>query len=201
MSKTKEQWIDEAIRNYKARRYEQALSACECALQLDVTFARALHGKGLILTQQKKYLEALEAYHKACQLAPQSAKIYFDIAELFYIKKNYEESYKSYKMAIQLDRRYEQIYKKKLQQLVDKAFNLRRKKLKDEAITAFQQVIDFNPHNKFARGALIQLQDEQLFSNLRSLSAIQDQQTNNEKPRYIAKTHPFNCRCKDCFNY
>src|SRR5581483_8963924 len=82
LNKTKEQWIDEAIINYKEKSYDKALSSCECAIQLDATFARAFHGKGLILTQQKNYTGAFEAYNKACQLAPQSAKIHFDIAEL-----------------------------------------------------------------------------------------------------------------------
>src|SRR5437763_6907845 len=83
--KTKEQWVEEGISYYKAHRYQEALIACEYAIQLNPTYARAHHGKGLILSKMKEYKEAREAYKQAWKFAPDNAKIYLDMGELLYI--------------------------------------------------------------------------------------------------------------------
>ncbi|SRR6266567_1946862 len=212
LGKTKDQWLDEAIRNYRAGSYEEALSACQYAIQLDATFARAFHGRGLILTRQKKYTDALYAYHKACMLAPENAKIHFDLGELFYILKRYEESYESYKTAIQLDRKYQQIYNKRLKVLIDRACNLRKQGLRDEVTTAFQQVLLFNPHNDSANSYFQESQDRRSYVDSGYYTLYEGNSAsssklgggvdyNNEWNVNLGTVHPFNCRCRDCIEY
>lgn len=73
-SKTKEQWLREGITYYNAKGYEESLTACEKALQLDPRYAQAYYGKGLALSKLERYEEALLAYERAIQLDPDYIK-------------------------------------------------------------------------------------------------------------------------------
>ena len=92
MDKSAKQYVNIAARYYNTGYYKDALAACEYAIQLDPTCARAYHGKGLVLIQRKRYEEALEAFQKASQLASENAKVHADMAELLYIRRDYENS-------------------------------------------------------------------------------------------------------------
>ena len=59
--KSKEQYLSEGIAYYKAKQYQLALEACERAIQLDCTYARAFHGKGLALAGLGRNAEAVKA--------------------------------------------------------------------------------------------------------------------------------------------
>lgn len=82
MGKTIRHYLREAIDYYKLGQYDEALIACENAILLDPQFARAYHGKGLILVKQEKYNEAFESYQRAYQLDPRNAKLIIDRAKL-----------------------------------------------------------------------------------------------------------------------
>lgn len=118
-AKTKDAWLKEAIDHYKAAHYEEALFACEQAIALDPTFARAYHGKGLILTYLQKYTDALSSYEKARQLAPNKAKIYADLAELFMLLHDEEKARENYKQAFKLDESYKDAYFTAMKPLID----------------------------------------------------------------------------------
>lgn len=209
LNKTKEQWTEEATKNYKERKYAEALIACEQAIKLDATYARAFHGKGLILTRQKRYAEALEAYNKANQLEPGNAKLLFDMGDLFYRLKNYEKSFNFYKRAIQLDRKYEQLYNKRLRYLIDKTCNLREKELRNKISIALEQVLIIDPHDTSTRRALTEIKNYPFGSyslGPYSFWADSNRSTNRSFHSYelgtnTIKVHPFNCRCKDCIEY
>ena len=158
MSKSIEQHLEDAIRHYRAAQYQEGLTACNNAVQLDPKCARAYHGRGLIFVQQKKYEEAFDDYQKSCQLEPKNAKLHADIGELLYILNDYEKSRLSYNEAIQLDRRYEAVYQRKTREFVDKALNLNNRGLQNEAITSLQQGLHFNPANERATSILSTLQ-------------------------------------------
>ena len=118
MSNTTKQYIEDAIRYYKKQRYQEALEAFEQAIQIDPVSVKALHGKGVILTEMKEYKQAIESYEQASKLAPDIAKIHLDMAEVCYMLKDYEKSSLSFRKAIQLDRTYELVYWDKTQALV-----------------------------------------------------------------------------------
>src|SRR5260370_15634 len=158
-------WIKEGIGHYNAKRYKECLYACERAIQLDPDCAEAYYGKGLALAQQKRYGEALIAYQKASHLAPESAKIHAAMAELFYNIGDYENSGLSYKKAIQLNSQFEAVYVEKSKMLLDKAIGLHASYRYDPykcdlAISAFREVLLFNPDNAIALTEIEEIQRE-----------------------------------------
>ena len=76
LQKTKEQWVKEAITDYKAERYEKSLAACEQAIQVDPQYTNAHNGKGLSLNGLALYEKALLAFEQALQLDPHYARAY-----------------------------------------------------------------------------------------------------------------------------
>jgi tetratricopeptide (TPR) repeat protein len=225
LEKTKEQWLSEALNHYKEERHEEALKACERALKIDPTFSRALHGKGLILKHQKRYKEALGAYDLVLEIDKENAKIYADKADLLYLLKDFSLAREAYQAAIHLDEKYEQVYRKNLHHLFVKARDLSRQNLIDQAITACEDALSFAPEHDFAKSTLSKLQKEKeqqkkyksrfvrydppsevhSVSYGRSHEAIENQKWNNQWQIDLSKVspdaHPFNCRCKDCYNY
>jgi tetratricopeptide (TPR) repeat protein len=103
LSKSKKQYIEDAISYYKAQRYHEALAAFEQAILIDPNCVKALHGRGVIFASLKQYREAIESYEQASKLAPDVAKIHLDMAETFYAMQDYEKSGSSYREAIRLD--------------------------------------------------------------------------------------------------
>ncbi len=116
--KTKEEWLEQGIVFFKARKYKEALAACEHALLLDVTYSRAYHGMGLTYTKMKDYGKALDAYEGASQLDSSNAKLAFDMGELLFILKDYRGGRVHYKRAIKLDRKYESFYRDRMSKLI-----------------------------------------------------------------------------------
>ena len=170
-------WIKEGIGHYNAERYKECIDACERAIQIDPDCARAYHGKGLALAQQKRCEEALIAYQKASHLAPENAKIHADMAELFYNMGDYEKSGLSYKKAIQLDSQFEIVYGEKSKVLLDMALDKARKSRNpylralytyDKVISAFREVLLFNPDDAIALAEIEKIQRE------RGLALVQD---------------------------
>lgn len=158
-------WIKEGIGHYNAKRYKECLDACERAIRLNPDCKEAHYGKGLALAQQKRYGEALIAYQKASHLAPESAKIYAAMAELYYNVSDYEKSGLSYKRAIQLDSQFEAVYAERLKMLLDKASGLHATYRYDPyrcdlAISAFREVLIFNPDNVNALTEIKEIQRE-----------------------------------------
>lgn len=123
------QCIEEALRYYSKCQYQDALIACNQAIQLVPNYSRAYHGKGLILVQQQKYEEALANYRKACELMPERANIHAEMAKLLYILKDYKNSYQSFTKAIRIDSKYELLYREKLRELIEEAFSALKTKI------------------------------------------------------------------------
>lgn len=183
MNTSIEKYISKAIEYYNAGNYKDALAACEQAIQREATSARAYHGKGLALIQQKMHKEALEAFQMASELAPENAKIHADMAELFFTRHEYNKASQAYERAIQLDNRYKDSYEEKLNRLINRAFRLRNPYSREAAITAFRKVLLFDPENEIARAELIKLQKVMATLSFHSLG----------------ETHYANCTCPQCW--
>ncbi len=195
--KTREQWIEEGVTHYKAQRYKEALVACKRAIQLDPTYARAYHGRGLAFFRLKYYGDALKSYEQACQLDPNNAKIHNDIGELFYILGNYGKAYTSYTRAVQLNNKYESVYLARARALVDEACRWQSRRYVTEAITAFKKAELFNPKDLHVRSMLALLQPERSIEpSIRTLDISVHQ---NDKPSVWI--HPFNCTCAECYEF
>jgi len=204
LSKSKKQYIEDAISYYKEQRYREALEAFEQAIQIDPDCVKALHGRGAILTQMKEYKKALESYEQAFKLAPHIAKIHLDMAEV---------SGLHYKKAVELDRSYETGYRNKTQELFYKAGELRFHGQRDEAIAAFQAILLFDPAHEGAKQALSELQNTRTSVTYSSsyfddFYSYQSQPSRSQPEREAMENnqwdlrpsiHPANCRCAQCW--
>src|SRR5260370_6949 len=110
-SKTKEQWLQEGITYYNAKSYEESLTACEKALQLDPRYAQAYYGKGLALSKLERYDEAREVYKNAVRFVSSQSQDYAVHAIFLFREgirlfelKHYEEALDVYEIAIWLQR-------------------------------------------------------------------------------------------------
>ena len=101
--KTKKQWLDTSNDLYNAKRYQDALYACEQALRNDPDNADVYNLKGDVLSDLKRYGEALTAFERAIQLDPNSATAYKNKGVTLKNLKHYEEALANYERAIQLD--------------------------------------------------------------------------------------------------
>jgi tetratricopeptide (TPR) repeat protein len=158
LEKTKEQLLDEAVKYYEEECYEEALKTCQRAISNYPTYARAFHGKGLILIKQKKYREALVAYNTACELDKGNAKAYSERGALLFALEDFYSSRQSYIVAMRLNKKYEEVYKRKTQDLVNRAKKLCKQDSLNKSITALEHILAFDPNNEFAKSNLKELQ-------------------------------------------
>lgn len=161
LQKTKEEWLEQGIALLKARKYREALKACEYASQLDPACSRAYHGMGLIYTQMKDYRKAFDAYTRAVQLDPDNPKIAFHLREFYFTVKDYERAQARYKKAIKLNPIYWPFYITRIQSLVDNALlmQIHKDEYSDKAITmAFKNVLSLDPNNTQALSFFTELE-------------------------------------------
>jgi tetratricopeptide (TPR) repeat protein len=222
LSKSKQQYIKDAIRYYQVGRYQAALWAFEQAIQIDPNCVKALHGRGIIFTRMREYEKALKAFEQALKLAPDIAKIRVDMAGvLLSIYKDYQKAGLLYKKAAELDKRYKAVYHHKARQLFDRAHDLFIRyqfhgfqEERNEAITAFQQVLLFDPTHEGAKQALSELQNTRTsvtygssyffddfysYQSQPSRSQLEREAMENNQWDLPPSIHPANCRCAQCW--
>ena len=181
--KMKQQWIEEGIARYKEQRFKEALEAFEHAIQIDPVSVKALHGRGIILTQLKEYKKAIESYKQASQLAPKIAKIYLDMAEVFYLLEDYAKSGTYYRKAIELNGSLTQIYFDKVETLLKKAYLWEQQECYEDeqyeqALVTYENILAFDPMNDHAKryvnsakGKLLVTKGDALFEQKRYAEA------------------------------
>src|SRR5436305_12691263 len=98
--------IEEGASHYRAKRYEEALSAYKRAIQFNSDNAAAYVGKGDSFLKLKSYEEALYAYEKAIKLDPNNASAYNGVCYAFsHLGYSYDEALRAHEKAIQLNPR------------------------------------------------------------------------------------------------
>jgi Flp pilus assembly protein TadD len=98
-----EAWKTEAIEHARARRWQEALGAIDCALAFTPTDARAHNNRGVILTELGRRDEALAAYREAIRLEPAFAKAHNDLGLALYHHGSLDEARVAFDEAIRLD--------------------------------------------------------------------------------------------------
>ncbi len=146
LSKTKEQWLEEADGHYHARRYTQALTAYEYVIQLDPKFAPAYNSKGKILRRLKRDEEAMAAYEQAIRLEPSNPDFHNNKGNTLRGLKRDEEALISYELATRLAPQ-NTIFQ------INRGKVLRDLKHYEEALHAYEEAIrlkpaDANLHNQ-----------------------------------------------------
>ncbi len=133
------------------KRCEEAMAACEHAIQLDPTDIEAHVYKGFVLTELERHKEALAAFEYAIQLDPTYVLAHTNKGAALTELKRYEEALAAFEYAIQLDPTYVLAYANKGALL----FELKRY---EEALAAFEYAIQLDPTYVLAyanKGALL----------------------------------------------
>jgi len=133
-----QRWLDTGYDLYNAKRYQDALYACEQALRNDPDNASVYNLKGDVLSDLKRYGEALTAFERAIQLDPNSATAYKNKGITLKNLKHYEEALTAYERAIQLDPTLAPTYNSKGSVLL--ALNRYQ-----DAFTAYERAIQLDP--------------------------------------------------------
>ena len=133
-----QRWLDTGYDLYNAKRYQDALYACEQALRNDPDNASVYNLKGDVLSDLKRYGEALTAFERAIQLDPNSATAYKNKGMTLKNLKHYEEALTAYERAIQLDPTLAPTYNSKGSVLL--ALNRYQ-----DAFTAYERAIQLDP--------------------------------------------------------
>ncbi len=128
---------------YRIKRHDEALKACERALQLKPNDWTAHYNKGLILDDLQRHKEALNAYTRALQLNPDATDAYNNQGLVLRKLGQYQEALTAFEHAIQLQPNNAVTHYHKGQVL----YLLQRY---EEALTAYAQAIRLNPSEETA---------------------------------------------------
>lgn len=85
----------------RLRRYDDALSSCERALELDSSESAAYECQGLVLKRLRKADGAITAFSKAIELAPEYGKVYIDRGHIHHLLGRFEEAVRDYTSALE----------------------------------------------------------------------------------------------------
>jgi tetratricopeptide (TPR) repeat protein len=118
--------------------YEEALEACDSAIELDPDFAYPWNGKGNVLSDQKRYDEAIAAYDRAIELDPTFAYPWYGKGIVLREQKRYDEAVAAYDRAIELNPDFACPWN-------GKSIALRELKLCAEALAACDRAIELDP--------------------------------------------------------
>ena len=143
LQKPAQQCLAEGNDLYKAKRYEEALVACEQAIRLDPSYVLAYYNKGYVLHELKRYEEALVAYEQAIRLAPNNAGTYHNKGSVLRDLKWYKEALVAFEQAIRLDPNNAAAYH-------NQGYILHELKRYEEALVAYEQAIRLDLNNAAA---------------------------------------------------
>jgi tetratricopeptide (TPR) repeat protein len=136
-NKSKEKWLKEVVTNLQSDRYQEAVVACDQAIELDPNSAIAYGAKGAALSCLGRYEEALASCERALQLAPKLPAPYMVKGAALNGLGRYEEALASSERALQLVRNYKEA-------LVSKGVALNGLKRHEEALVTFDQAIQLD---------------------------------------------------------
>ncbi len=149
---TKKPWLDTGNDFYKAKRYREALYACEQGLQLDPNNASIYNLQGNVLCDLMRYKDALTAFERAIQLDPNSATAIKNKGFILDKLMRYQEALAAYEQALQLDPKSAVAHASKGSIL----FTLKRYQ---EALAAYEQALQLDPSNAdiyYNKGRMLQ---------------------------------------------
>jgi tetratricopeptide (TPR) repeat protein len=108
-----DQLKDESFYDFLEKRYLEALTVYEQAIDIDPYNALAYSNKGYALFALKRYEEALRAYEEAVQLDPENVMIYNGKGKALHKLHFYEEALVAHNEAIRIDPDLAEAYREK----------------------------------------------------------------------------------------
>jgi tetratricopeptide (TPR) repeat protein len=136
--KTKEQWLNEGVRHFDAKRYEQAITDYDHAIELDSQYTLAYFNRGNAYYGLKRYWQAIADYDRVIQLDPQYTDAFINRGNACYTLIKLERAIADYDRVIQLDPQYTLAYFNR----GNTYFGLKRY---EQAIADYDRVLQLDP--------------------------------------------------------
>jgi len=131
-------WNDKCVELCSHGRYDEALQACNKAIELRPDYAIAWGNKGSTLHRLGRYDEALQAYNKAIELDPDHPELWNGKGSTLNDLGRYDEALQAYNKAIELDPDYANPW-------ANKGTALSHLNRDDEALQACNKAIELDP--------------------------------------------------------
>lgn len=132
----------------EAKKFEEALSSCAKAIELNPKEYRAYALSGYAYQAQRKLKSASEAFAKAIELRPDIKELYLSKSQVDFFRNAHEEALSAAKQAVKLDPRYAKAH------LMVGMLLRWDKQRQAEAITAYETALSINPQLWSAYGEL-----------------------------------------------
>ncbi|MFZ3149172.1 MAG: tetratricopeptide repeat protein [Methanothrix sp.] len=131
-------WVDQSVALIKQSKYDEAIQACDKAIELEPEYAMPWNNKGSALAVQGKYNESIPAYDKAIELDPKFAWPWNNKGSSLASQGKYNESIPAYDKAIELDPKYAMAWN-------NKAISLNYLGKYNDALKAYEEAIRLDP--------------------------------------------------------
>jgi tetratricopeptide (TPR) repeat protein len=118
--------------------YNQAISDCTKAIEIDPRIAEAYYSRGRAWAMKDDYDEAISDYNKAIEIDPRIAEAYYSRGRAWAMKDDYDEAISDYNKAIEIDPRYAEAY-------YSRGRALAKKNDYDEAIVSYRKAVELKP--------------------------------------------------------
>ena len=122
------------------KRYDEALSDYNKAIELKPDYAMAYNDRGLLFVRKERYDEALSDYNKAIRLEPQNESSYTNRGIILAMKKDYEGAIKDFDKAIELHPDNPEGY-------ANRALSLQNENRLTDAMKDYDKVIELKPNS------------------------------------------------------
>ena len=120
------------------KKYDEKLSACDRALEIDPDCAVAWNNKGTALGDLRRYDEAIECHNRALQIAPDCAETWNNKGLILYKLRRYGEAIRCYVRGLEINPYYALAWN-------NKGLALYHLGSCDEAIDCYDRSLEINP--------------------------------------------------------
>ena len=143
MSKTVEEYLNEARKEFHLDNLDKANKLYDKAIGLDKKCKEAYFEKGACLYGLQKYNEAIKAYDEAIEIDKEYKDAYFGKGVCLDVQQKYNEAIKIYNEAIEIDKEYKNAY-------LNKGICLSKLDRDEDAIIEFNKAIEIDKNFKKA---------------------------------------------------
>ena len=137
-----ERYLEKAVVLNEILRTEEALEACDKAIELKPDYAAAYDLRGIMLYRPRKYEEAIKAFDKVIELNPDFQDVYLNKGWCLTEIGRYEEAVECFNIGIKKNQCSEELYASKGWVLLHE---LKRKD--EEALRAYSKAIELSPND------------------------------------------------------
>ncbi len=134
-------WLMRGYALYCLERFDDALTSYDKALELKPDSADVWYYKGIIFKDIDKIDAAFDCYNKALEINPKYSEALTDRGQIFYQQENYEQALADFNSSTELNTDYTEAWQWK-------AYTLEQLNYNQEAIAAYQRVLQLQPRSE-----------------------------------------------------